>query len=540
MDKYLSQLLEESTPKMNRDIVDGLAVKYIPYTENYLDSVFRSASESFPEGLVYIGCERCSPHEEFIETTRPRNNKRTMDIAKSDLYLMKYFFRYKGVDLPPRYLYLPFVGEAGTIYLGGSRFLISPVLTDKVISPGPNNVFVRLLRDKVTFERTMHSMVVNGVRDHVQVIWSGIYRKSKESKKVVATTKANTTLAHYLFAKYGFFQVFEKYAGFRPVLGEEEINDINHPKDKWVIVSSSQVKPRTFIGEFYKPSSIRVAIPIEHWNTLTQSLLAGFFYTVDHFPTRLTAKNIDNVSLWKILLGHIIFSGLYGEGRLHESIQEHFSSLDDYVDNLVVMKLEEEGYRCSNFYDLLVIVLQNFNQWVIAGTDQINSMYGKELSILYHVLFEITSAIFRMSFRLSKLATKKELTEKEIIETMNKNIRAGLIYSITRSHVNLSTVNYSGDNKFFKMTCMVVPQAATNKMVRQKKSRGNTNDPSKKLHVSIAEAGGYLNLPKSNPAGNARINPFVKIDARGTIIQDPNKKEMLERTEALMKGQIQK
>ena len=537
MDRFMMDLVKQSTPLSNPDVMNGLATTHLKYTEEYINAIFISAAKSFPKGLVYIGCETCTPQEEFAETTRAKNNKRTIDIARSDLYLMKYFFKYNDVALPPRYLYLPFVGEAGTLFLGGSRFVVSPVLTDKVISPGKNNVFIRLLRDKVTFERLSHSMLINGRRETTQIIYSAIYRKSVEIKKMVQTTKAETCLSHYLFAKHGFYNTFEMYAGFKPIVGNAEINTHTYPADTWTICSSAQLKPKTFMGEFYKPTDIYVAIPNTHWNAFTKALVSEFFYTVDHFPSRINVAHIENKSIWMILLGHIIFSGVYGEGKLFGNIQEHFNSLDEYIDNLIAMQLKELGFECKTFYDLLVIVIKNFNDWVITGSEQTNSLYGKELSILYHMLFEITSAIFRTGFRLNKIASKKELTEKEITTVMNKQLRSGLIYSITRSHVNMSTVSYSGDNKFFKITSMMVPQiSATNKTVRVKSSKSVADDPSKSIHVSIAEVGSHLYIPKSSPRGDSRISPFVQVAVNGSVIQNENNKLLLDKVANRIKG----
>ena len=526
--RLVRQLISDSTPPMNRLIVDGLATSHIPMSEDYIHGIMKNAVESFPQGIEYLGCERCDPSEEFREVTRPRNNKRTIDIARSDLYLMKYFFRFKGKDLPPRYLYLPYVSEGGTIFLGGSRYVISPVLTDKVISPGQNNVFVRLLRDKVTFERLYHSMIIDGVREFTQIVWSAIYRKSAENRKVAQTTKAMTCLTHYLFCKYGFSETFKKLVGFVPVVGDADITEGSYDKDDWVICKSSQIKPKTFIGDYYNPNPITLAIPRPHWNAYTKSLVSEFFYIVDHFPTRISPQSVDNKNLWMILLGHIIFSGVYGEGKLYNNIAEHFNSLDEYVDNLVIIKLKEIGYEVTDFYSLLALVIKHFNHWIITGSEQVNSLYNKELSVLYHVLFEISSAIFRTGFRLNKIATKKELTEKEIVEVMNKNLRVGLIYSITRSHVNMSTVSYSGDNKFFKITSMMVPQAsATNKTVRVKKSKSVSNDPSKKIHESISTVGSYLYLPKTSPRRDSRISPYVLIDTNTSVVLENFKHKTL-------------
>lgn len=529
MDPFLEQFIDDQTVKMNPDIVNGIAVKHMAYTETYLHNIMASAAKSFPAGLEYVGCERTTPLEEFYEVTRDRNNKRMYDIARSDIYLMKYYFRFNGKDLPPRHLYLPSVSDGGIIYLSGSRFIMSPVLTDRVISPGQNSVFVRLLRDKITFERLSHSFTVNGIRKHTQIIHSAIYRKSAEIKKMVRTTKAETCLVHYLLAKFGWSGMFNKFTGGVPLVFSGEVDLTQYPSTDWVVVTSSKIKPKTFMGQYYNGSDITVIVPKSQWTETMSSLVAGVFYVIDHFPSRITAAHIDNKMVWAVLLGHIIFSGVYGEGRLHEQIQEHFNSLDEYVDTLVVMKLKEIGYECNDFYDLLVLVIVNHTKWIIEGGDKTNSLYNKELSVLYHVLFDITASIFRTGFKLNKIASRKALTEKEIIGVMNKYLRAGKIFGITSSHVNMSSVSYSGDNKFLKITSIMVPQAsASNKTTRSKTSKASDSDPSKRLHVSIADVGSFLYLPKTNPSGAARISPYITLDNNGTVLPSVRNKELLD------------
>ena len=538
MNRLFKQLVETNTPKATPEIMNGLAVSYLPLGERYIDTVFRSAGKSFPQGLEYVGYERCTPTEEFNEITRLKNNKRTFDLAKSNLYLVKYFFRFQGADLAPKYLYLPYVTEAGIIYLGGSCYHLSPILMDKVISPGINSIFVRLLRDKVNFERCYHSMVVNGVRETVQVVWSRIYRKSQEIRKMPTTTKANTSVVHYLLAKYGFNEMFQRFAGFKPVVGLDEITETAYPRDKYVICESVQVKPKTCLGEFYEPSRIRLAIPVKHWNEFTQSLVAGFFYTVDHFPSRIQPKYVDNKQLWMILLGHIIFSGVFGEGKLHDGILEHFNSLDEYVDDIVIKKLEEIGHHINDFYDLLALIVRHFNDWIVSAAESMISLYGKSLDVLYYAMFDLTSAIFRTNFRLNKLATKKLLSPKEIVETMNKHLKMGAIYGLTRNNIAVSSVSYSGDNKYPKITSVVAQQQSTSGATRGRRTR-TVVDATKRIHTSMVEAGSLLFLSKSNPTPAVRANMYMYLDLKtGTILPKPKFAKQRERTELMLKGII--
>lgn len=536
MKPLFAKLLEQHTPKVNPHVMEGLACLYMKKAEEYIDKVFRSASKSFPTGLSYVGYERCTPYEEFAETTKVKNNKRIFDLAKSDVYMVRYKFSYLGDPLYDKYIYLPYVNDAGILSLGGAKFHITPVLSDKVISPGYDSIFVRLLRDKMIFKRCYHTVVVDDKRETTHVIWAQIYRKSRDNKKVPITTKANTCIAHYLFAKFGYTKTFEMYAGFVPVIGEDEITIDNYPKDKWIICESSQVKPKTFMGDFYTPSQLKIAIPREKWNTITKTLVVGFFYVIDHFPTRFKPGYVDSTNLWTILLGHIIWSGMYGENKLYADAMGHFGSLDDYIDTIIIEKLKESGYDINNFYDLLALVMAEFNNMVLDNGNSTSSMYGKNLEVLYYALYDITASIFRVNFRLGKLASKRELTINDINTTFTKNMKPGAIFGLSSGRIITESVSYSGDHKYPKITSKITEQGSLPGATRGKSKRMVVGQD-KHLDVSMIEAGSILFLSKSNPTPTNRINPFVMIElATGTVLPNPKFKEIMDKTHALLKG----
>lgn len=538
MDRLFSELLQQHTPKTNPLIMKGLATVYMQKSEEYVDAVFRSASKSFPPGLVYNGYERCTPHEEYAEITKIRNNKRAFDLARSDLYMVKYKFSYQDTPIPDRYIYLPYVSEGGIITLSGSSHHITPVLSDKVISPGFDNVFVRLLRDKIIFKRSYHTVIVDGIKDTTHVVWSKIYRRSSKDSKVPPTTKAMTTTAHYLFAKFGFSGTFQKYCGFTPVVGEADINENTYPNTDWVIVESSQVKPKSYIGDFYEPTKLRLAIPKNKWDSLTKNLVVGFFYVVDHFPNRFFATSLDKTFTWMVLLGHIVFSGHYGENRLHSSIEEHFNSLNDYVDGIITEKLAESGYRVNDFYDLLALIVKEFNNLVLESETSSLSMFGKSLEVLYYVMYDITAGIFKVNFSLSKLTGKRAITDKDVIKVFNKNMKPRSIYGLINGKVITESLSYSGDNMYAKVTSKITEQESSSGASRGKSKRLVVGED-KHIDISMVEAGSVLYLSKSNPSPTNRINPYVNIDIQtGTILPNPKFKEIRERTENLLKGRL--
>ncbi len=545
MDKYLKDFIEQVTPKMNPDIVNGLATKYMPLAEQYMDAVFRYAFKNADKtrGIHYLGCERCTPQEEFSEHTKPRSGKRSVNTGDSYIYSMKYYFEYielsgEVVKLPSINQYIPFVGEAGTIFLGGSRYFIHPVLSNKVISATSKGIFVNLLRDSINFNRVDHLYYNNEVREQGHIVLAPLYRRGNAKSKIPPTTRARTTAIHYLLAKYGYTDFFTKYFGFVPDVGDRRtINKATHPIDKYNIYSSVGLKPKTYMQTniAYNPTQVIFAVPKEKVNETLNNAIANIFYVLDNFPDRLNKDNLDNKSILSILLGHIIFSGLHNEVKLYEDVMKNFFSLDEYLDDIIREKLAEIGYPCNDFYDLLFAIHANFSMW-FSASESINTMYGKELSILYDTLYYLIHSVFSTSFKIrSKLASKPDSTATHIAQMLRKGIRKGAIFDNTKTthhKNNMSNVQYSGDNMFFKITCTLVPQEVST----SSSPKGLVSNPINKLHPSYAEAGGYLAISKSQPIGNGKINPYVKISEKGTILQDPAKIELIEKTKERMFG----
>lgn len=551
MHPILAELVAEDTPKYNRAVVDGLACTYLTpeNIEQYIDHVFRSASKSFPPGLTYDGYSRCTPYEEYCETVKSRANSREFELAQTNIYFVKYMFSYNGKPIePPRYMWLPYVEEAGTLHIGGALYQVSPVLSDKVISPGRDTVFVRLLRDKLIFLRLLHSISVDGVRENSYVVWSKIYRNSKEKR--LATTKAMPTVAHYLFAKYGFTECFQKYLGFVPVVGEDLTRE-QYPESDWVMCESSsastKVPPPGYIGNVYKPSKIKLAIPRDKWSSLTKSFVAGLFYVIDHFPERWKPEWLDDKRLWIILLGHIYYSGVYGDNKNYTLMSDHFSSLDEYADPIIIDKLRESGFIIEDFYDLMVLLIDKYNSFIHDTENSILSMYGKSLEILYYVLLDITTSIFTVNFKLNRMAkraaqaNRPHLSETAIIETFNRHLTPGKIYKIRRGNVAVEPTSYSGDNKYPKFTSKIVEQEANPGMGKNNKSGKKRKVISENNHLdlSMVEAGSILFLSKNNPSPASRINPYVKVDlSTSTIVPNPEFKELIDSVSKQFSGYI--
>jgi len=519
VDKRLARFQDEHTPRLNMDLAKGLAVKQVAQAIQYLDSVFRAAEKSFPPGLEYRGCVRVSPTEEYHrQTTRGgKNNRRMYDVAESDLYMVKFLLRYEGVDLEPRYMTLPHLRPGGYFMQRGSQFVVSPVLNDIVFSVTGDTVFVRLLRDRINFERSRHTYVVNGERTDMAYVIHAVIHKKKDGKPSVT---AKHSLMHYLLAKYGFDEAWQRFAGFVPVVGEGEINWENYPPDKWVICSSTNIRPMRGRMKTRGTSQLRMAIPIEQYNNnLVRSMVGGFFYVLDYFPDRVKADKdwLNSTRLWRTLLGLLIYNEADGEGSIHEAMTEHIKSLNDYMDQFVLKQLHDMGYNISDFYELLVLIMTNFNEWSRSSGERVKSMYGKELNVNYFLFMEVSKRIFYSVYGLTqRLATRKVITAKDVVEIFDKNLKLSVGYQYINQNC-VSTMAIPNDNMALKLTTLLVPQTTSDAA----KSGLALDDPAIRFHVSIAEVGGYTYLPKRAPDGRRRLNHCVMTDSEYRIIRNP-------------------
>lgn len=539
MDKRLLDGVLEQTPDINPRIANGIATYQLQDAERYVDMIFQCAAQDFPEGLTYEGYRRCTPNEEFMEATRPRDNKQVFELARSDFYMVAYYFKFNGEEIFPRYLYLPYVERGGLIHVRGKQFAIHPVLADPAFSNNAKSMFIQLTRTRLTFERVVHHFMTNDSREVTYVVWSWVHSRARQrlGRRPPGTRVVYSTMANYLFANFGVTQTLKEFAGADVVVGEDDINYQNYPKDEWVICSSTGIKPRAWSGTgTYQSSRVRIAVPKDQYNQTARSLIGGFFYIVDHYPHRVKAEYVDDPWVWKVLLGYVIFGPGMGEGLMVSEIEDHLTSMDEYIDFIVKEDLRRSGITVDNINELFIYVIDSMAKNIVSSNAGISSIYNKRLITLRYVLFDIVSQINTLMYRL-KAAQKKraKLDETEIVNLMNKYLRNSRIDNIRNhaKHPEVTPISTSCDNLFFGVTsAMLTQENASNS--GGKKSKINLRDPATHLHASIAEVASYNNLPKSDPTGRSRINPCLKLGPDDMVLRDPDKKDLLDHVQLLL------
>lgn len=515
--------LDANTPHINPLLANGLATDHLKRVDGYIDTIFRIVAKSFPPEIKYLGFRRCTPLEEYAEASRSKQSKIQFDVARSDIYLVEYRFQFMDEEPIKRYVYLPFVVQAGTIFISGSRFVISPVLADQVISVSLNSVFVRLLKAKLTFNRVSHSFKIDGTPVAERIVWAKIYNKKPNKNAPKATTSAKSTLVHYLLAKYGLHQMYALFTDCHPVVGRDDITRERFPQKEWVICESSGFVPRNY-KSYYAATAIKIAIPRVEWNLAVELLTAGVFYVIDHFPDNSAPEDVDNPKLWQHLLGQVIWSGHVPAGKLINDVNDHILSLDEYLDTQHARKLKDIGYDSRDIYHLMFHIIANFDKWSQSADDRVSTMYDKELNVLQFVCQDLIVAINQLYFNIISARKKdyanstspsRSFNRQKLERLMGMNLRQGLVYELSKEHPEVTTTGTSGDNMALKVTSLLVPQNKSSKHSGGGKARTSLDDPTHRLHVSVAEIGGCWALPKAEPDGRSRLNITVDVEDLG-------------------------
>lgn len=536
MDPRLAQSVASQITPFNTEVCEGLACSEMKKMEQYMDTAMLIASRSFPKGLVYEGFARCSPLEEYRATTAKKYRYHQYELSKCDIYMVAFYFSLDGVAFKaPRYMYLPFVHRGGIVHIRGVKNHISPVLADIGISVEQDNIFIGLSKTRIIVERTAHTFLMSGATDGVpytsnmtiSVAFSHVHHLNLEAKRRMVQAsrrnKAVPTLIHYVLCKYGISETFRKYADTEIAFGGIEIDTTNYPADQWVICQSTGYRPRGTRIVDYMPSDLRIAVPITRVNDNTMNLVAAVFYIVDHFPQGLPSGDLDYTSAWCIQLGHAIFKSDIGDGMLQEYIAKHLSSIEDYIDEPSLYKLNSAGITSTDIYGLFIHITETMHDRMLKA-DPAN-MWDKKLSVLDYVTHGLVTSINTMAYRIAAIK-KPIVTEKDIVTIMNTTIRTDSIMKLPVGNGFMAVVSNPGDGMAFKITNQLVMQKdATGS---RDSDHGQSIDPGNFLHASMAEIGSFGNLPKSAPTGKNRVNPTVRLSPDGHVVRRDCYREILD------------
>ena len=531
--RTLGSFIKDISPKFNPVMMNGLAYYRMNHSIDYIDRFIKYGCQSKTQThLKYLGYKELLPKDE-IKFLFNKTGRTEYDIAENDIYLVEFYFQYGESDEIMKYMfYVPFVNRGNVIHLSGNKMLVMPVFADKVISIGERIIFINILTAKYNFTRTLFSVTVNGRFCRVPVINTELYRN--QSKKQEDTTKANTTVLHYLLANDGYTKTMQSLLGFTPLMTYKD------ELEGHVIIKSTDQPPQGYIKNkrIYTPTPIRFAVKTEDYNENVLYVIGNMFYIIDNFPDVLSMQDFDNTIVWKRLLGEIIHSGNHSLSYLAEKINAHFNDLNSRFDNITIDKLSDVQVNAVTLIELISVIFQRFNTWIMNATPR-SLYYNKTYEVESFALANITSRITRIVLDINKEELRIDggiLEEKVVDKIFKKYFKTRTVFSLKNEKLFVTSIDYCGDHLYPKNTAMIIQQESD--FVNVKKAEVNTSER-KKIVASMSTVGSILGLSKSNPTPVIRLNPYVNVDPNtGTVLPHPQYNSIIEETDKMLANMV--
>lgn len=526
----LTDFIASRAPVMNEEMMKGITYVRINDAIDYIDNFIKYNCQAKTDtNLRYLGYEELSPKEE-LKFIFNKKSRVTHDIAENDIYLVKFVFQYGEEEQPREYfMYLPYFRKGNVIKLSGNTFLGMPTLADKVISVGERVIFINILTAKYNFNRNQYPIIADGQIILTPTILSELYKN--QVKKFDDTTKANSTVMHYLLANYGYSKTMELLLGFVP----KPVYDAEDTKGK-VILETTGAPPRGWLGDkdLYKKTNIKFVVDEDLDSNHSRYCIGNVFYILDHFPERISIDLMDDPRVWRRLMGEIIHSGNHGLAYIDEKMYAHFNDLNSEFDSITIRKLKDVDVDATNLIQLLRVIFTNYNDWILNADSR--SLYGnKSYEVESFVLGNITSRITRTLLDINKEELRinnAPLDKTTVDKIFRKYFATRAIFSLRKERMFITSIDYSGDHLYFKNTAMVVQQESD--AVSKNRPESNTSERGDFV-ASMATIGSILGLSKRNPTPLIRLNPYVRTCPNtGTVLPHPEYDSIVKETDILL------
>ena len=523
-------------------------MKEVAEGEEYVKAVLKAASVSLPDVIEYVGPGSITTKEAFEvllngnRTGRAGSGNQSYEYARSNIYLMKCLFRYKGELIDPQYIGLPFLTDGALMKITGSNYSVAPQLSDVAVSVTSSEIFVPVTRDRLKFHRSTHAIRYNGLTTIGNVVWSNLYRDSRrDTSSASKTVVLNTAVVHYLLSKFGLTETARKMGVSEFTMGESEDERVKYMMSGWKIFESSKQPPR---GLKYQadPTRLWFAFNPDHFNidneAINRDFVASFYYIVDHFPDRMTMNELDNPVRWLVLLAHAVFANGEKETKLLELVRNHINSIEHYVDAKTREWFEMDGIGyVEDIYDLMIEMANTYTRRRIEAAKTSTSMYDKYLLVNRKVYSDIVSGIFKCIYKLQqKVRTRGDLFSKTELETELKNhLNARRILQLNQAkHPEVEPVSCPGAYMAYKVTTRLVLQSNVSNSSKAVKT---IFDPfTMGNDVSIAECGMMLAPTKGEATGRGQLNLFTQVEARtGKVLRKEHLRHITDPTQELLK-----
>lgn len=512
----LIKAVQNTRPRINKELCEGLTSARLKTAPSQINRVLRTTFEN-SKVVQYLDWEYCTPNEQFNYTVRKRNNSRQFDHAVNDMIMLKLRFKFATGQIHEEPLLVPFSEKYNIIKVRGTRFVASPTWADNLFSLEGQTLFMPVTKNKIKFHRESYRFIADGEHWTADIHHSRLQNLERSN----VPTNRQPLLLNYLLAAHGVTKTFKDLfkADITYGLGDEITEEL-YPKDKFVICTSFGKSPIN--RKVHQTLDVRLAVKIEDFARLDiQSVIAGFFYLTDCGSERnfLDIEQFENVELWKMSLVFFTWRSIDQELGQRQ-IQAHIETVNQYIDELVLLRLQKENLDVTNINELFIYIIQNFTDMSVHNIPCDTS--DKYLHVTNTMIFDIVKMISELSFAVEKLSGDR-LTENNIRNCFRDAFaydRALKVVSTNKAAI--ATLDSPNECAFFKVTGVC---NTANKMTGKGRSM-DSNNPATVCHPSQAITHSYGLKSKASPAIGTRVNPFLELDAYDKVVIRKDQEEI--------------
>lgn len=550
MDPNLIAPIEATMPKFNQGIVEGFHQKEfengVHYYDHALHLIFKSIEK---RGVFFKGVKRVAPRDYFEYLVK--GSAKIFDIHKETLYPVKLMFDYmdksgKIISLNPVFQMLPYTDRHGDLWLRGTNYSLQFVLAERGLPvTKENSLFVKVLgfKFKIGVEHLKYDMVFTETANNLTRT-AGInlaanrFYSPTEARKIKDTKTPTPLLAWYIFADMGFSRAMQTYGECEFEIGSTDalINECK-ATDRWEIITrSSSLNSKSlgdYIGNDYAIAVRNKSSKRKELSSMALQYAAALLFVIDCLSSYFDIEQIDNPDYWKLIIGRCSVKAGDPNDYIMRLMNEHFDSINEYLDEDSIKKFASQSIVVSNMFDLFNYIIANRSE-IVQTTDRA-SMFHKELASLEFTLDKLITAA--NSFK-HDIKNNSELSQKKVARFLNNNFHIKEIDNARTT--NLIQEPTPSDNPYIDYGLGCMPQHKVYTGSGNKKKRGDfdTTDSACFTHASLPFTNSFLRVTNPYPDGRGYLNPCIFLINDKTTALNPEFKELYDRTSHRLKHRM--
>lgn len=548
MQKRLAMAIDGSMPRFNQTIVDGFHQKEFEKGLHYFDQCLRMIFKNIESrGVYYKGVYKVPPRE-FIDYLRSTSN-RMFDIHKETIYPVKIMFEYKDkadnlIPMNPVYTMLPFTDRHGDLWLRGVHYSLQFVMAERGLPvTKENTLFIKVLgfKFKIGVEYFKYDqvsaetgVVINRTSD-INLASNRFYSPT-EARRITDSKTPTPLLAWYIFANKGFSSAMDEYGECDYRIGSlDTLLDECKEKDRWEIMSRSGSPNQRSLGP-YISHDLAIAVRNKSPRRKTLSTMGlqyagSVLFVIDCMSSYFDVEKIDDPDYWKLIIGKSSVKAGDADEYVMRLMQEHFDSINEYLDDDSIRKFASQSIVVSNMFELFNYIIANRGE-IVQTTDR-STAFFKELASLEFTLDKLITAANNFKHDIKN---NSELSQKKVARFLSNNFHIKEIDNARTT--NLIQEATPTDNPYvdYVLGCMPQHKVYTSSTRGRKKGEFDTSDSAGFLHPSLAFVHSHLRVSQPYPDGRGFLSPCVYLVNGKVTAPNPLFKDLYEKTERRMKN----